>query len=509
MKERKRSMALWLPYALLSGWIMCFMRVCFRLAGQIGLAGQENTLFIAICVGIVLGMLIPLPDPRKAWNKNRLIFCFASVAVIPCTLLAVNTQNLAANTQNLAVNTQNLAVNTQNLAANTQNPAALIWIALAFFFASAAMGCSLYRISLQAEQMNFGLFFGTGFAVSEGLLLVLLFLPFDRFPAAVAITVLCLLPVAALLAYRNNKPAEVQCADEPEPSALIPEKSALVKYLLALLLYCIMGGMLDNLTAFDDSFLGMPNMLRMIYLYSVAANLIIGALLRFINWNKLAMLGILVICIGHALPYFSTVSALAVPYLALTMTGVIIMEFLVRSLPVKYAGKTRYTAAVSRMGYAALYGGFLITSIIFEYIPRSRYFYIMGIVLLLAFAVVSLLYMAFSSEERRRYERIMRELRALAQENASNMPITPDAQAQQGTPDIEARMEKLGLTSREREVCALLLGAYSLKQVAFELQIAYGTANKHNTSIYRKLSINSKAELFQIFGVISSAADHN
>jgi len=114
----------------------------------------------------------------------------------------------------------------------------------------------------------------------------------------------------------------------------------------------------------------------------------------------------------------------------------------------------------------------------------------MGIVLLLAFAVVSLLYMAFSSEERRRYERIMRELRAAAQET------------QPGAPDVEAGMEKLGLTLREREVCALLLGAYSLKQVAYELQIAYGTANKHNTSIYRKLGINSKAELFQIFSVI-------
>ena len=375
-----RSLTLWLPYALLSGWIMCFMRVCFRLAGQMGLAGQENTLFIAICAGIVLGMLVPLPDPGKTWNKNRIIFCVASVAVIPGTLLAVNAQNMAA----------------------------LIWVALVFFFASAAMGCSLYRISLQAEQINFGLFFGTAFAASEGLLVVLLFLPFDRLPATAAIAALCLLPAAALISYWNNKPAESKGVCEPEHFAAVPEKPALVKYISALLLYCVLGGLLDNLTAFDDSFLSVPNMLRTIYLYSVAANIIIGALFRFINWNKLAMLGILAICIGHALPYFSTVSALAVPYLALTMSGIIIMEFLVRSLPVKYAGKTRYRAAVSRMGYAALYGGFLITSVIFEYIPRNRYFYIMGIVLLLAFAVVSLLYMAFSSEERRRYERIMR-----------------------------------------------------------------------------------------------------
>jgi len=258
-----------------------------------------------------------------------------------------------------------------------------------------------------------------------------------------------------------------------------------------------MGGMLDNLTAFDDAFLGMPNMLRMIYLYSVAANLILGALFRHIHWNKLAMLGILMICAGHALPYFSSVSALAIPYLTLTMSGVIVMEFLVRSLPVKYAGQTRNAAAVSRMGYAALYGGFLITAVVFEAIPRGRYFFVMGIVLLLAFAVVSLLYMAFSGEERRRYERIMRALRDM-----------PEARAQPGTVSIEAVMEKSGLTAREREVCALLLNAHSLKQVALELQIAYGTANKHNTSVYRKLGINSRAELFQMFGVAASVSDH-
>ena len=86
------------------------------------------------------------------------------------------------------------------------------------------------------------------------------------------------------------------------------------------------------------------------------------------------------------------------------------------------------------------------------------------------------------------------------------MPIPSESQFRPQPQDIEARMEQLGLTPREREVCALLLGAYSLKQVAFELQISYGTANKHNTNIYRKLGINSKAELFHIFGVISPTA---
>lgn len=69
------------------------------------------------------------------------------------------------------------------------------------------------------------------------------------------------------------------------------------------------------------------------------------------------------------------------------------------------------------------------------------------------------------------------------------------------SPDIEDKMEQMGLTAREREVCVMLLKAYSLKQIAAELHIAYSTANKHYTNLYRKLEISSRAELFQKFGI--------
>jgi len=59
------------------------------------------------------------------------------------------------------------------------------------------------------------------------------------------------------------------------------------------------------------------------------------------------------------------------------------------------------------------------------------------------------------------------------------------------------------LTPRERETCLLLLEGYTLKETASRLGIGYSTANTHQTAIYKKLHVKSRAELiinyFNIF----------
>jgi DNA-binding CsgD family transcriptional regulator len=62
-------------------------------------------------------------------------------------------------------------------------------------------------------------------------------------------------------------------------------------------------------------------------------------------------------------------------------------------------------------------------------------------------------------------------------------------------------LEDLGLSPREKEICLLLLQAYSLKQIGYELKISFSTVNTHYQSLYRKLGISSKAELFMKFGL--------
>lgn len=55
------------------------------------------------------------------------------------------------------------------------------------------------------------------------------------------------------------------------------------------------------------------------------------------------------------------------------------------------------------------------------------------------------------------------------------------------------------LTNREIEVCKLLLQGHTLRQISSILKIAYATVNTYYTSIYRKLNINSRAELILLF----------
>jgi DNA-binding CsgD family transcriptional regulator len=62
-------------------------------------------------------------------------------------------------------------------------------------------------------------------------------------------------------------------------------------------------------------------------------------------------------------------------------------------------------------------------------------------------------------------------------------------------------LEGLRLSPREKEICLLLLRGLSLKQIGYELHISFDTVNSHYRSLYRKLGISSKAELFIKFRV--------
>lgn len=60
------------------------------------------------------------------------------------------------------------------------------------------------------------------------------------------------------------------------------------------------------------------------------------------------------------------------------------------------------------------------------------------------------------------------------------------------------------LTPRERELFLLLLEGYTLKESAKQLSVKYSTVNTHMTGIYKKLNVNSRAELiirYRVAGV--------
>jgi len=51
------------------------------------------------------------------------------------------------------------------------------------------------------------------------------------------------------------------------------------------------------------------------------------------------------------------------------------------------------------------------------------------------------------------------------------------------------------MTPREHELYLLLLEGFTLKESAKQLSIKYSTVNTHMTAIYKKLGVNTRAEL--------------
>ena len=77
--------------------------------------------------------------------------------------------------------------------------------------------------------------------------------------------------------------------------------------------------------------------------------------------------------------------------------------------------------------------------------------------------------------------------------SAADIPEYTPALEQAEKADKE---NNLGLTPREKDVFALLMQNMPLKTIALELGITFNTVNSHYRSIYRKLGITSKGELF-------------
>jgi DNA-binding NarL/FixJ family response regulator len=63
-----------------------------------------------------------------------------------------------------------------------------------------------------------------------------------------------------------------------------------------------------------------------------------------------------------------------------------------------------------------------------------------------------------------------------------------------------SRLDGTALSPREKQVALLLLRGLTLRQIAPELKLTPATVATYSKSIYRKLGINSRAELFLRFG---------
>jgi DNA-binding CsgD family transcriptional regulator len=77
----------------------------------------------------------------------------------------------------------------------------------------------------------------------------------------------------------------------------------------------------------------------------------------------------------------------------------------------------------------------------------------------------------------------------------------PDMELLQEKVETADRFGKYELTPRQKEVATLLLAAKTRRQIAGELGLSESTVKMHVSELYKRLDINSRAELFKKFGV--------
>lgn len=70
-----------------------------------------------------------------------------------------------------------------------------------------------------------------------------------------------------------------------------------------------------------------------------------------------------------------------------------------------------------------------------------------------------------------------------------------------------SRLDGTALSPREKQVALLLLQGMTLRQIAPELKLTPATVATYSKSIYKKLGINSRAELFLRFGAVPAERD--
>lgn len=103
------------------------------------------------------------------------------------------------------------------------------------------------------------------------------------------------------------------------------------------------------------------------------------------------------------------------------------------------------------------------------------------------------------------FDRFKRMLSSEEKRETSEQPAGKQGVGGQDTLSADGRQRKVAqsdrqvrlfrLTPREHDLYLLLLEGFTLKESAKQLSIKYSTANSHMSGIYKKLGVNSRAEL--------------
>jgi DNA-binding CsgD family transcriptional regulator len=131
-----------------------------------------------------------------------------------------------------------------------------------------------------------------------------------------------------------------------------------------------------------------------------------------------------------------------------------------------------------------------VFSLYFNYIDEPNRFLAFGVVLVL----VSLCLLFLPLIQKRLFEANWTDGLYLRDMEEYSQPLAE-------TEAINAK-DSLNLTAREKEVFTMLLTGKAPKEIAYTLKISYDTVLFHQKNLYRKLGVQSRAELFSRYSAV-------
>lgn len=353
--------------------------------------------------------------------------------------------------------------------------------------------CICYiHIFKSVPRAMIGWFFGAAYCVD--VLIVSFVEQFTGTPAyfnasVIVGVVLCF--VSVLFYIRHSKTNEPNLNEEYEWK---PSKRFVRSAWIALILYVLIAGTLDNLYFFDERIslptLGVYELPMMGVMYLIG-----GFLFAKVKPQITIPLAFVAICIAQSMTFFATGSLFSFSYSALSYLGSTLLEIATVVIPIWYARMSGRSYCFASFGEGLFYGGFAISSIWFLFLKQSAYHPVMGGILLAAISCLGLLIILIIFHERDKHQKKMEaqklEIDSLKQAMVT-YPITSE--------ELLLSTEKMdfNFTKREQELLPLIISSHTAEEIAQKANLSVSTVRFHIKNILGKTSAKNRRELMRM-----------
>ncbi len=353
------------------------------------------------------------------------------------------------------------------------------------FFMVAAQTCLCMRsIALSAPFAFIGRFVAFSFACANFLGSAFLFM--DKAPLTAHAFVLALLALGVM--PLNMTEPENTALSEADESRLEPTPRCAVRSFCAVLaIYSFIAGVLYNIFFVIEGKANEPGLYFLVLAASTAIYIVTGVLLDRAQWSVTVISLFALITAGQSLSYFFTSeSVLALPFSYITMGGFIAMDAVTIIIPLYYV-KKREKPHLAGFGYAFLYGGLFVTSLLLRFAPESLHRAVLAGMLIASPAAMLLVVVINSAFSKAKFEHTIKMIGTTVAPNWGRGDSQSDA------------FRRHGFTNREAEALRLLLEGSTNKLIAEKMMVTENTVYKYISSMMSKADVKSRSALIAIF----------